>query len=162
MDNPKKIAAAKDRSARFKTVVTLLRSMPGSMIKPFKHSSEIQAASTLGVTASILQVIRAFYFALMLKYSGREANGIDPAAIGIWIIIALYIIAAYRFESGKGLIIGSIILVLTILTTVANIAYWTNDAENYYLIIFSFITVIGDAFGVRAAWANRKRERRAP
>lgn len=144
------------RKALLTNVAVLLRSMPGSLLKAPETLLAIQAASALGVAAALLEFAYIIYLAFQPLDSDANAAS---AVLGLLIGLVLQLTMAWRFHRGKGLVIGSIFLGLTVLSMVIGLVHWERNGFNFLDVISGGISVIGYAFGIQAARANRKRTR---
>lgn len=107
---------------------------------------------SLGFAAMLVLGIAILMSGGTLPVSGTEVDGTTGALIGILAELVLVLITAWRFRAGKGLIWGSIILIIFAMEIVGKV---TSGTTNVGWIIFYAAVGMGLVNGLRGAWAKR-------
>ena len=84
--------------------------------------------------------------------SRTPVNSLAGALIGIAVELAVVLIAAWRFKTGKGLVWGTVALVLFVLEIVTK---FENGSAGVFWWFFYAAVAAGLVNGVRGAWAKR-------
>jgi len=126
----------------------------------------LNKALLIGSAAALIVVAMDVYgiIARVLRFQQFSANGIrepESALLIVGIGFALVaLIAAWRFATGKGLVWGSVVLLLVVMPLVGYLVRGPTSANIGWLII-RFPLAAALVVGVRGAWAARNATPRA-